>query len=221
MNLINQQLIDLDILIDAGDENSKFYHCSLKHKRGVQNIQGLMLDGVWEVEPGTIKSKFYEFYKAKFDEHCSGATFSHVDPYYKLSVDEANFLEREVDDAEIKRDVWDCGSSKAPVQNPVLITDFRPISLVSFFYKIVSKILTKRLLPFIDKLISPVQSAFIAGRQILDGSMMLSEIISWFKKVNKKLLLFKVDFEKAFDSVNWEYLIFMLSSLGYGSIEIG
>ncbi|XP_071695360.1 uncharacterized protein [Rutidosis leptorrhynchoides] len=69
----------------------------------------------------------------------------------------------------------------------------------------------------IDKIISPVQSAFIYGRQILDGPLILNEIMSWYKKNNCKMLLFKVDFEKAYDSVNWDYLCFMLSSLGFGS----
>ncbi|GKB10282.1 RNA-directed DNA polymerase, eukaryota [Tanacetum coccineum] len=43
------------------------------------------------------------------------------------------------------------------------------------------------------------QSAFISGHQILVGPLILSEIIDWYKKRKKKLVLFKVDFEKAFD----------------------
>ncbi|XP_071718074.1 uncharacterized protein [Rutidosis leptorrhynchoides] len=248
-----------------GDENTKFFHASLKYKRASQHIQGLMVDGSWVDDPIAIKDKFYNFFEAKFEECKSGAEFGNINPNYTLSLDEANFLEREVNDAEIKRAVWDCGSSKAPgpdgisfrfikqfwdifqfdicrdipsffanysmpcdaksafislipkVKNPVLITDFGPISLVGFFYKIVTKILTNRLLFVIDKIISPVQSAFISGRQILDGPLMLNEIISWFKKSNRKMLLFQVDFEKAYDSVNWDYLLFMLSSLGFGN----
>ncbi|XP_071708985.1 uncharacterized protein [Rutidosis leptorrhynchoides] len=99
------------------------------------------------------------------------------------------------------------------VKNPVLVTDFRLISLVGFFYKIV----TNRLLLIINKIISPVQSAFISRRQILDGPLMLSEIMSWYKKTNRHMLLFKVDFEKAYDSFNWDYLLFLLSSLGFGN----
>nr|GEX14101.1 RNA-directed DNA polymerase, eukaryota, reverse transcriptase zinc-binding domain protein [Tanacetum cinerariifolium] len=55
------------------------------------------------------------------------------------------------------------------------------------------------------------------GRQILDGPLILSEIIDWYKKRKKKLMLFKVDFEKAFDSVSWKYLDYMLHKLGFGS----
>nr|GEZ14308.1 RNA-directed DNA polymerase, eukaryota, reverse transcriptase zinc-binding domain protein [Tanacetum cinerariifolium] len=57
----------------------------------------------------------------------------------------------------------------------------------------------------------------IHGRQILDGPLILSEIIDWYKKRKKKLMLFKVDFEKAFDFVSWKYLDYMLHKLGFGS----
>ncbi|GKB64910.1 RNA-directed DNA polymerase, eukaryota, reverse transcriptase zinc-binding domain protein, partial [Tanacetum coccineum] len=86
------------------------------------------------------------------------------------------------------------------VSNPLFIKDYRPISLISLHYKIVAKILANRLSKVIDSIISPEQSAFILGQQILDGPLILSEIIDWYKKCKKKLMLFKVDFEKAFDS---------------------
>ncbi|GJT51431.1 RNA-directed DNA polymerase, eukaryota, reverse transcriptase zinc-binding domain protein [Tanacetum coccineum] len=67
-----------------------------------------------------------------------------------------------------------------------------------------------------EKIVSPEQSAFITGRQILDGPLMLSECIYWYKKKSKNLMIFKVGFEKAYDSVSWKYLDFILQSLGFG-----
>ncbi|GJT20008.1 hypothetical protein Tco_0878714 [Tanacetum coccineum] len=55
------------------------------------------------------------------------------------------------------------------VNNPTLITDFRPILLIGIHYKIIAKILANRLSKVIDKIVSKEQSAFIDGRQILDG----------------------------------------------------
>ncbi|GJU51355.1 putative RNA-directed DNA polymerase, eukaryota, reverse transcriptase zinc-binding domain protein [Tanacetum coccineum] len=104
------------------------------------------------------------------------------------------------------------------VSNPILITDFRPISLIGIHYKIIAKVLANRLSRVINKIISPEQTSFIAGRQILDGPLILSEVIDWYKKRKKKMLIFKVDFEKAFDSVSWRYLDFMLCNLGFGLI---
>ncbi|GJS74583.1 RNA-directed DNA polymerase, eukaryota, reverse transcriptase zinc-binding domain protein [Tanacetum coccineum] len=62
----------------------------------------------------------------------------------------------------------------------------------------------------VSNLVSNEQSAFILGRQILDGPLMLSEIIDWYKEQNQKMMIFKVDFEKAYDSVNWKYLDYVL-----------
>nr|GEZ50091.1 RNA-directed DNA polymerase, eukaryota, reverse transcriptase zinc-binding domain protein [Tanacetum cinerariifolium] len=86
------------------------------------------------------------------------------------------------------------------ITKPIHIKDYRPISLIGIHYKIIANILCNRLSFVIDKLISHEQTAFIKGRQILDGPLILSELIEWYKKRKKKMLLFKVDFEKAFDT---------------------
>lgn len=57
-----------------------------------------------------------------------------------------------------------------------------------------------------DPIISENQSAFIGGRQILDGVVILKEILDEAKRKKKSSVIFKVDFEKAYDSVKWELL---------------
>ncbi|GKB35100.1 RNA-directed DNA polymerase, eukaryota, reverse transcriptase zinc-binding domain protein [Tanacetum coccineum] len=102
------------------------------------------------------------------------------------------------------------------VSNATLVTDFHPISLIGFQYKIVAKILANRLSLVIGSCISPVQYAFIKGRSILDGSLILNEVIEWYRKCKKPLMIFKVDFEKAFDSVRWDFLALVMAKLGFG-----
>ena len=87
-------------------------------------------------------------------------------------------------------------------RDPLLIDDFRPISLLDCFYKIIGKILAARLAKVLDKVISPNQSAFIQRRQILDGNLIANEIVNFASKKGMELMLFKADFAKAFDSVN-------------------
>lgn len=77
------------------------------------------------------------------------------------------------------------------------IDDFRPISLIGCLYKIISKTLARRLSKVLESLISETQSAFIDGRQILDGIVVLNEIVGEAKKKKLSLVIFKVDFEKA------------------------
>ncbi|GKB28028.1 RNA-directed DNA polymerase, eukaryota, reverse transcriptase zinc-binding domain protein [Tanacetum coccineum] len=102
------------------------------------------------------------------------------------------------------------------VTNPIHVNEFWPISLIGIRYKIIAKVLANKLSKVINNIVSPEQTTCIASRQILDGPLILSEVIDWYKKRKKKMLLFKIDFEKAFDSVSWRYLDFMLCNLGFG-----
>nr|GEX45633.1 RNA-directed DNA polymerase, eukaryota [Tanacetum cinerariifolium] len=87
------------------------------------------------------------------------------------------------------------------------MNDFRPISLIGCIYKVVTKVLANRLVSVIQELISDTQSAFVAGRQILDGPFILDEILHWCKRKNKKSIFFKVNFAKAYDSAVEEGLL--------------
>lgn len=104
------------------------------------------------------------------------------------------------------------------IANPISLNDFRPISLIGSLYKIIAKILAERLKSVISHVISPVQTAFIRGRSILDGPLIVNEVLSWLKKHKKKAFILKVDFEKAFDSLNWSYLDSVLEQMNFGQI---
>ncbi|GJV87893.1 RNA-directed DNA polymerase, eukaryota [Tanacetum coccineum] len=65
-------------------------------------------------------------------------------------------------------------------------------------------------------LISDVQSAFVANRQILDGPFILNELLSWCKHKKLKTMIFKINFENPFDSVRWDYLDDVLKAFGFG-----
>nr|GFB12721.1 putative RNA-directed DNA polymerase, eukaryota, reverse transcriptase zinc-binding domain protein [Tanacetum cinerariifolium] len=69
-----------------------------------------------------------------------------------------------------------------------------------------SKVLANRLVSVIEDLVSDTQSAFVAGRQILDGPFILDEILKWCKRMKKQAMFFKVDFAKAYDSVSCDPL---------------
>ncbi|GJS32797.1 RNA-directed DNA polymerase, eukaryota [Tanacetum coccineum] len=61
-----------------------------------------------------------------------------------------------------------------------------------------------------------VQSAFVADRQILNGPFILDEVLQWCRRKKKHALIFKVDFEKAFDSVRWDFVDDVLNKFGFG-----
>lgn len=104
------------------------------------------------------------------------------------------------------------------VNNPQRLNDFRPISLVGCLYKVLAKVLANRLKSVMGSVVSESQSAFIKGKQILDGILIANEVVDEAKRSNKELLLFKVDFEKAYDSVDLRYLDSVMASMNFPSI---
>ena len=97
----------------------------------------------------------------------------------------------------------------------MVASDFRPISLIGAQYKIIAKVLANRLACVIDTIISNEQLAFIKNRQILDGPLMVNEVIHCCKRKKSKLMVFKIDFEKAFDSISWDFLIRVLQFIWF------
>ncbi|XP_026420298.1 uncharacterized protein LOC113316301 [Papaver somniferum] len=78
--------------------------------------------------------------------------------------------------------------------------DFRPISLVSSVYKVISKVLTQRLKTVLPQLISENQDAFIKDKQILDGILIAGDLIDSRLKRKVPGVLCKLDIQKAFDN---------------------
>ncbi|GKV48453.1 hypothetical protein SLEP1_g55266 [Rubroshorea leprosula] len=101
------------------------------------------------------------------------------------------------------------------VENPYRIEDYRPISLIGVMYKILAKLLANRLRKVLDKIIGEQQMAFIEGRQMMDGVVIANEVIDEAKRKRKKSFLFKVDFEKAYDKVSWDFIDYMLMRTGF------
>ena len=56
------------------------------------------------------------------------------------------------------------------------------------------------------------------GRQILDGILVANKVVDEAKKLKKDLLLFKVDFEKAYDSVDWKYLDDVMGKMSFPTL---
>ena len=99
----------------------------------------------------------------------------------------------------------------------IAITDYRAISMVGSLYKVIAKIMSARLRKVLPRLIGDTQTAFVAGRQILDGAMIANEVVHHLKQKKKAGVLMKLDFQKAYDIVSWESLELVLEAMGFGS----
>lgn len=101
------------------------------------------------------------------------------------------------------------------------VNDFRPISYCTVFYKVISKIITSRLLAVLDTLIDPAQAAFMGSRSITDNMFLAQEIIRQYAgKMISPWCTLKVDMRKAYDSVYWEFLWAVLRYLGFPDLFI-
>ena len=86
------------------------------------------------------------------------------------------------------------------------IQQYRPICLLNVSFKIFTKVGTNRLTGVADKVVKPTQTAFMPGRHILEGVVVLHETIHELHRNKMDGVLLKIDFEKAYDKVNWSFL---------------
>ncbi|RVW79010.1 Transposon TX1 uncharacterized 149 kDa protein [Vitis vinifera] len=96
------------------------------------------------------------------------------------------------------------------------LKDFRPISLVGGLYIWLAKVLANRLKGVLAKVISLSQMLFVEGRQIMDVVLITNEAIDSILKSNNGAILCKLDIEKAYDHVDWSFLLAVLGKMGFG-----
>ncbi|XP_019416401.1 PREDICTED: uncharacterized protein LOC109327691 [Lupinus angustifolius] len=103
------------------------------------------------------------------------------------------------------------------VASPTSLKDLHPISLCNVAYKVVTKVLVSRWCPYLSDLIGPLQSSFIPGRETADNVILAQEVMPHIHKSKQKkgVLAFKVDLEKAYDRVSWEFLEQTLADFGF------
>ncbi|GKA29259.1 RNA-directed DNA polymerase, eukaryota [Tanacetum coccineum] len=178
-----------------GDENSNFFHGILNKKRNQMNIRGITIDA-FEGAPTDVKHRFLSHFQDRF---VNLERRANIDVRFRKLFLKIKFrnLEREVLNRRLKTAV----GAVAQGTNP------GPDEFAFGFYRhFLDLLLSTMLVNVLGDIVNEVQSAFIAERQMLDGPFILNEILQWCTKKKKKTLIFKVDFEKAFDSIRWDFL---------------
>jgi hypothetical protein len=102
--------------------------------------------------------------------------------------------------------------------SPEEVNDYRPISLLNCALKVITKLLADRLQKWILLLVHHNQYGFIKNRTIQDCLAWAFEYIHLCHKSKREIIILKLDFEKAFDKVEYSAILLMLKHLGFGDL---
>ncbi|XP_022013821.1 uncharacterized protein LOC110913288 [Helianthus annuus] len=98
------------------------------------------------------------------------------------------------------------------------VTDYRPIACCNVIYKCISKIVADRIKGSLNQIVSINQSAFIPGRKISDNILLTQELMhNYHRSFGPPRCAFKVDIQKAYDTVHWNFLKDVLVRFGFNS----
>ena len=101
-----------------------------------------------------------------------------------------------------------------------LLKNYRPISLTNYDYKILAYVLARRMQKVIKSIVNEDQSGYIKGRFIGCNIRTIEDIIDYTENYNLMGSVICLDFEKAFDSVNWYFMLSALQKFNFGDIFI-
>jgi hypothetical protein len=100
-------------------------------------------------------------------------------------------------------------------KNATTMGDFMPISCCNLVYKCITKILANRLVAGLDEVISSNQGAFVPKRSIVEDILLAQELVcNYHRTVGKARCTLKIDLMKAYDSLNWDYVLHCLGCVG-------
>ncbi|XP_057812491.1 uncharacterized protein LOC131026578 [Salvia miltiorrhiza] len=230
--------------LSDGDRNTRFFHSMVKWRRSNQNIKQLSIDGVISEDPVVMADHVIHFYEDLFSEPASAPVDrSWISGYIPASVTSAQAATLtaipSAEDIRLSVFAMDRHSAPGPdgffthsylphglnsnllcllpkKTDAVLVSDFRPIVLGNFFFKIITKILASRLNEVAAVIVSANQFGFISGRSIQECILMASECVNCMEhSVQGKNMALKVDIRKAFDTLSWDFVEVVLDSFGF------
>ena len=101
-------------------------------------------------------------------------------------------------------------------KNLEVLKNWGPVSLLNVDYKILTKVIALRLEMVLPKIISFSQSGYVKGRYIGESIRLIKDVMDFTKRNNLPEIAVFLDFEKAFDSIEWDFLQICLQSFNFG-----
>jgi exonuclease III len=95
------------------------------------------------------------------------------------------------------------------------LKNWRPITLLTVDYKLLAKSLALRLSTILPEFIDASQFGYIKDRYIGENIRCVIDLDAYYKKEKKEIYALQIDFEKAFDSINWEFMFKSLEAMNF------
>nr|XP_009791379.1 PREDICTED: uncharacterized protein LOC104238655 [Nicotiana sylvestris] len=182
------------------------------------------LQGVTRRDPDKIAQAFIEFYKTLLGEKdenmkhvCSelvrkGSTLSHAQSK-DVVTGVLEFFQKGTMPKSLNSTMITLVLKNSHAEE---VGDYRPIACCNTLFKIISKMLCMRLKTVLPKIISANQSAFVAGRSIVQNVLICQDLVRLYKrKAFTRSCLIKIDLRKAYDTVEWDFVQEMLHALNF------
>jgi hypothetical protein len=131
------------------------------------------------------------------------------------------FMEFHSNSLDIKRLNYGIVTLIPKIKDASRIQQFRPICLLNCIYKWFTKVLILRLEHVTKRIIREAQTTFIGGRSIMNNVLAMHEILHETKRKGEVGVVLKLDFEKAYDKVNWSFLRQCLVLRGFSETWCG
>jgi hypothetical protein len=167
---------------------------------GVDEIKGVVMEMKVNLAPGP--NGFTTIFFPKFWDTIQGDFLSMFQDFWEGHLD-------------IKRLNFEVITLVPKVKEANCIKQYRPICLLNVDYKCFTKVLTNRLVLVVQRVVGKNQIGFIKGRNILEGVVVLHEVIHELHSSKQKGLILKIDFEKAYDRVRWSFLEQVMIGKGF------
>ncbi|RVX03495.1 putative ribonuclease H protein [Vitis vinifera] len=222
MEEIHWRQLSRELWLKEGDRNTDFFHRMANAHRRNNSLDRIKINGVWMTEGQEVREGIVNAFQHLLSEEPGWR--ADIEGLYlnRLNSCEAGVLELPFTEEEIHSALMEMNGDKASGPDGFIVAfwqacwDFVKEEIVDLFKEFYdqrsfAKSLNTTFLVLIpkkgEKVVSVDQNALVRGRRILDASLIANEVIDFWHKRKEKGMICKLDIEKAYDNINWNFLM--------------